>query len=164
MSIDLAGPVETASLPKDLDLRVFEPATDARAVHTAFDEAFAEEFRARREAHEDWEQRLLKRPDFDPGLWFVAWDGPQVAGVVAAYDFGDIGWVQGLGVRAPWRGRGVGLALLTRAFAALYARDRPTVGLGVDSENETGAGRLYERAGMHVDQRWIFYRRKLEPA
>ena len=27
------------------------------------------------EAHEDWEQRLLKRPDFDPALWLVAWDG-----------------------------------------------------------------------------------------
>ncbi len=164
MSIDLAGPVDPAPLPAHLELRVFEPSTDARAVHTALDEAFADEFRARRQAHEDWEQRLLKRPDFDPALWLVAWDGGDVAGVVAAYDFGDIGWVQGLGVRAPWRGRGLGLALLTHAFAALYARGRPTVGLGVDSENESGAGRLYERAGMHVDQRWIFYERTLEPA
>ena len=41
-------------------------------------------------------------------------------------------------------------------------RGRRGAGLGVDSENETGATRLYERAGMHVDQRWILYRRELK--
>jgi len=161
MRVDLTGPVAPAPFPEDLELRVFAPASEARAVHEALDEAFADDFRPRHDPQEDWEQRLLGRPEFDPGLWFVAWDDAQVAGAVAAYDFGDIGWVQGLGVRAPWRGRGVGLALLTQAFAALHGRGQTTVCLGVDSENETGAGRLYERAGMRVDQRWIFYRREL---
>jgi len=94
----------------------------------------------------------------------VGWDGDEIAGAVVAYDFGDIGWIQGLGVRTPWRGRGVGLALLTRALAALREHGRRTVCLGVDAENETGATRLYERAGMHVTLRWTLYRRRLGPA
>jgi ribosomal protein S18 acetylase RimI-like enzyme len=53
-----------------------------------------------------------------------------------------------LSVRREWRRRGLGVSLLQRAFAALYDRGLPTIGLGVDAENPTGALGLYERAGM----------------
>jgi mycothiol synthase len=164
MRIDMGRPAAQWPIPQGLDLRVFRPESDARAVKAALDEAFADEFWTRRQSFDQWEQRLLSRPEFDPSLWFVAWDGDVVAGAIVAYDFGDIGWVQGLGVRAPWRGRGAGLALLTRALAAFHEHGRPTVCLGVDAENETGATRLYERAGMHVTLRWTLYRRRLAPA
>ena len=59
-------------------------------------------------------------------------------------------WVHVLGVRRPWRRRGLGLALLLRVFAEFYARGERRAVLQVDSENETGATRLYERAGMSV--------------
>jgi ribosomal protein S18 acetylase RimI-like enzyme len=55
-----------------------------------------------------------------------------------------------LGVRRPWRGRGLGEALLRRSFAALHARGQRRIRLSVDAENPTGATRLYERAGMRV--------------
>jgi ribosomal protein S18 acetylase RimI-like enzyme len=35
------------------------------------------------------------------------------------------------------------------------------VGLEVDSENETGATHLYERAGMHVSRRYATYEKTL---
>jgi ribosomal protein S18 acetylase RimI-like enzyme len=35
------------------------------------------------------------------------------------------------------------------------------VGLEVDSENESGATRLYERAGMHVTRRYATYEKAL---
>lgn len=40
--------------------------------------------------------------------------------------------------------------LLRHAFAVFATRGRDTVGLGVDTENATGAPRLYDRHGMTV--------------
>ena len=54
-----------------------------------------------------------------------------------------------LGVRRPWRGRGIGRALLLSAFVAVQARGGEAVELGVDAANPTGATRLYEDVGMH---------------
>ncbi|HET9939129.1 MAG TPA: GNAT family N-acetyltransferase, partial [Gaiella sp.] len=58
-----------------------------------------------------------------------------------------------LGVLAEHRGNGLGTALLVTAFAAFRGRGLSRAGLGVDAENTTGAVRLYERAGMTVDER-----------
>jgi mycothiol synthase len=55
-------------------------------------------------------------------------------------------------VRRPWRGRGLGEALLRHSFVEFHRRGRRAVALGVDADSLTGATRLYERAGMHVDQ------------
>ena len=35
------------------------------------------------------------------------------------------------------------------------------MGLGVDAESLTGATRLYERAGMHADRRYVYYAEEL---
>ncbi|MGC0343559.1 ribosomal protein S18 acetylase RimI-like enzyme [Streptomyces sp. SLBN-8D4] len=45
---------------------------------------------------------------------------------------------------------GLGALLLRQAFAAFAARGRDTAGLGVDTENATGAPALYARNGMSV--------------
>lgn len=53
-------------------------------------------------------------------------------------------------VRAPWRRRGIGLALLHTAFGGIHRRGIHRAELGVDAENPAGANRPYERAGMHA--------------
>ena len=53
------------------------------------------------------------------------------------------------------------MALLLHSFGEFYRRGRHTVGLGVDSQNLTGATRLYERAGMHVARIYIAYEKEL---
>lgn len=50
-----------------------------------------------------------------------------------------------------------------RAFRALQQRGVQRVGLGVDARNKTGATRLYERVGMHVDQELVSYKIELRP-
>ena len=100
---------------------------------------------------------MTDSPRFDPTLWFVAEEGDEIAGVALCswHQSGDpqFGWVNVLGVRRPWRKRGLGLALLLHAFAEFGRRGATRVGLGVDAENTTGAVRLYERAGMSVARR-----------
>jgi ribosomal protein S18 acetylase RimI-like enzyme len=74
-----------------------------------------------------------------------------------------MGWVGTLGVRRPWRKRGLGLALLRYSFNEFYRRGIRKVGLGVDAQNLTGALRLYEGAGMHVHQTFDQYEKELRP-
>lgn len=74
-----------------------------------------------------------------------------------------MGWVHQLGVRRPWRQRGLGLALLQQSFAALHQRGRLRVGLGVDADSLTGATRLYEKAGMKVVRQYDTYEKELRP-
>jgi ribosomal protein S18 acetylase RimI-like enzyme len=106
---------------------------------------------------------------YDPTLYFLAIDVPsgEIAGFnlcrpQSHYD-ADRGWVSAIGVRRPWRKRGLGLALLRHAFNEFYRRGKHKVGLGVDSQNLTGALRLYESAGMHMDQAHDFYEKELRP-
>jgi ribosomal protein S18 acetylase RimI-like enzyme len=69
--------------------------------------------------------------------------------------------VGALGVRRPWRGRGLGRALLLRTFAEFRRRGVTRVTLGVDAENPTGATRLYESVGMDVELEAVVYEKTL---
>ena len=66
-----------------------------------------------------------------------------------------IGHVDSLRVVPEWRRRGIGSALLRRAFAELGARAAVKVGLSVDAASPTGAPDLYLNAGMHVVRRYL---------
>ena len=71
-----------------------------------------------------------------------------------------IGWVGSLGVRRKWRKQGLGMALLLHSFGEFYKRGETVVGLGVDASNPTGATRLYERAGMHIETEYVCYEKE----
>jgi ribosomal protein S18 acetylase RimI-like enzyme len=135
---------------------------DGPAFHEALADAFSEEWGATPMEYDEWRQARLEADDFDPELWSIVRDGDEVAAVARcdAYRYGG-GWVAGLGVRKPWRKRGLGLALLQRTFRLFHERGERSVGLGVDSENPTGATRLYERAGMHVESESVTFERSL---
>jgi mycothiol synthase len=112
------------------------------------------------ESFEDW-LHWAKREPFDPELWFLAVDGEELVGISLCRDewAGDaeLGWVSVLGVRRAWRRKGLGSALLLQSFRELRARGNKRVGLGVRADNATGAVRLYERVGMRVDGRQVWY-------
>ena len=74
-----------------------------------------------------------------------------------------IGWVGTLGVRRPWRKKGLGLALLQASFGEFYKRGMKTIGLGVDASNPTGATRLYQRAGMYIASEFLTFEKELRP-
>lgn len=116
-----------------------------------------------------WQNIIENDEKFDPSLWFLAMDDDEIAGVLlcrqSANDDPQMGWVGTLGVRRPWRRRGLGLALLQHAFAVFKRRGRHSVGLGVDAGSLTGATRLYMKAGMHSDplHRQDLYEKELRP-
>jgi ribosomal protein S18 acetylase RimI-like enzyme len=124
---------------------------EARALHEAINEAFADDYGHHPLSFDEWKRMRLNAPDFDGSLWFVARAGDEIAGLCRCTEqrWGS-GWIDALGVRRRWRRRGLGGALLRYAFRELYDRGQRSVGLGVDTQNPSGATRLYERAGMRV--------------
>jgi ribosomal protein S18 acetylase RimI-like enzyme len=138
--------------PDGIELRALDVERDGRRVHEVIEEAFAEEWGHAARTYEEWRRRTFDAPGFDPELVPVAWEGDEIAGLSLNYHkrMGDWGWIGSIGVRKPWRRRGLGLALLYESFRRFRATGETVVALGVDAENPTGAVRLYERAGMRV--------------
>jgi mycothiol synthase len=156
--------VDPPDWPAGISVATFEDGQDA-AVHAATQEAFADHWEHRDSPFDEWRKWSIEDPRFDPSLWFVAWGGDELAGfsLCRTHSSGDLqhGYVSTLGVRRPWRRQGLGTALLLHSFADMKRRGMTKASLGVDAENTTGAVRLYERAGMTVDQRHEIYRKAL---
>lgn len=148
-------------LPEGIVVQPYRP-EDADELRAALNETFAEDPFFHTVSPSNFREFYLRARGFDPGLWLLAWDGDELAGFALAYagrggDL-DLGWVGTLGVREPWRRRGLGKALLRGSFHELSVRGLHRIGLGVDAENATGAVTLYEWVGMHIAQRndnWV---------
>ena len=161
MEIDMSEAPEVPEWPEHITVRTFEPGQDDRAVFAAIDEAFQDHWGHMPGDYEEWKHWTIERDNFDPSLWFLAFDGGEIAGAsLCTYQMND-GWVDTLAVRRPWRRRGLAIALLLHSFGEFNQRGKYKVGLGVDSQNLTGATRLYERAGMHVARTYISYEKEL---
>jgi mycothiol synthase len=152
MLIELDPPPPEPVWPVGIEVRTARPCEE-RMLYEVHEECFADHWEHVPEPFEEWAHWLVRREDRDPDLWFVATEADEVAGYALCFPHEtepEVGWVQTLGVRRPWRRRGVGRALLLHAFAELRRRGFARAGLGVDAESLTGANRLYESAGMRV--------------
>ena len=67
------------------------------------------------------------------------------------------GYIGTVGTLKEARGKGIGTLLLRTAFSEFHGRGHRKVTLGVDSENGTGAVRLYESVGMSAVRDWPLY-------
>jgi mycothiol synthase len=134
----------------------------ARPFHAALEEAFAEHWEYERTPYEKWWERQIAKPDHDPSLWFLArTDEDVVAATRNDPERSGGGWIGAIGVRPAWRGRGLAKALLVQSFREFHRRGMRRVGLGVDSQNATGATRLYKSIGMVVDAENVVWEKEL---
>jgi mycothiol synthase len=171
MTIDLDQAPPEPEWPEGLVVRTYQERPDLRAVYRATDEAFRDAWgyvqRDEEEGLARWQYRLENDPDFDPSLWYLALDGDEIAAVALCKpkvgDDPDMGFVDILGVRRPWRRQGLALGLLHHVFGEFRRRGRKRAGLGVDTESLTGATRLYEKAGMRVIRQLDAYELELRP-
>jgi mycothiol synthase len=156
MEADLSGAPAEPRWPEGITVREFRPGEDDRRVYEVHEETFADQADSEPMTYEEWRHWNFREP-FNPDLWFLAEDGDELAGILLGRSerAGDetLGWISVLGVRHPWRRRGLGRALLLHSFHALRERGKPRAGLGVDGANPTGAVQLYEAAGMRVVRR-----------
>ena len=166
MVIELDEEPGAANWPEGVELRTFATGEE-RVVFEAHTEVWEDTWEPLDEPYEEWTSWTVGRASFDPSLWFLAWDGAELAGFALCRQdevSPDRGWVSVLGVRRPWRRRGLGEALLRHAFAEFRRRGYARVGLGVDAGSPTGATRLYERAGMRIYRVTAFYEKEIPAA
>jgi len=173
MRRDLSQPVPDEYLPSGLILDNYRPELD-RALMDTFNESFSDHWGFEPITYEDWQQFIIHAASFRPELTFLALDsegrGTQIAGfsvnVVREEDNQRQGITEGiineLGTRRPWRKRGIASALVCASMRAFKAAGLDYAGLGVDTENQTGALDLYERLGFKVIKRSVTFSKSIE--
>ena len=156
-------------LPEGLEVRPVQPEHE-RVIWAAAREAFVDMWDY---AEEDWTDEELdawrQEPTFDSGLWQVAWDGDQVAGMVLNFVNREEneeynrqrGYTEGICVRRPWRRRGLAKALIARSFRMHRDLGMTEAALGVDAQNPNGALQLYKSMGFRPVKRHTTYRKPL---
>jgi mycothiol synthase len=152
MAIELTEEPSEPALPDGLAVDELRD-DEYEAFYEVLNEAFAEHWEWHQTPYDEWlELRKGQHHDEHGPVWFVVRDADELAAVTRSdASVAGGGYVGAIGVRPAWRGKGLGKALLYRTFAEFWRRGTMRVTLDVDSQNETGAVRLYERVGMHVD-------------
>jgi mycothiol synthase len=164
--VDFAGEPTPPGDIEGIEVRGFRP-EESRRLYKAHVEAFVDHWGEGDETYEAFRHHHLDGPEYDPGLWFLAWHGEDLAGYVGAHgksrEDPSRGYIVLLGVRRPYRRKGLGEALLLHAFRALHACGRRGADLHVDTESVTGATRLYARVGMSAQPRFATWEKELRP-
>jgi ribosomal protein S18 acetylase RimI-like enzyme len=171
MEIDLTHPCAAPNLPDGMRIEPMDPDSELRDTILALEDGFKDHWghvdRPFDEVYAQYQHYIKNDPDFDPSLWPLAKSGDQIAGVCRSsaktVEDPDMGWVNQLCVRKPWRRQGLGMALLLMAFNDFYRRGAQRAGLAVDAASLTNATRLYEKAGMHVTKQYNSYEMELRP-
>ena len=164
MRRDLSQPIPDEYAPDGIALRVYRPEFD-RGMLQALNEAFSDHWGFEPATEQDWQIFMVGRSDFSPDLTFVAMEGDEVIGMSINVVNPESnqrqniqeGWIQTLGVRRAWRKRGIASALLCQSMRAFRAAGLDYATLGVDTQNLTGALRLYERLGFVAFKRGITF-------
>jgi mycothiol synthase len=158
--------------PEGISIQTYQDFDDLETILRAVDDAFQDHWgyvdrSGDPERINRFRYSIENDKDFDPALWYLAMDGDEIAGMsLCNPKFGtdrETGFVETLGVLRPWRRQGLVLALLHYTFAEFKQRDYKQVGLGVDTQNLSGATRLYEKAGMQVAKELAVYEKELRP-
>lgn len=158
--------IPDAPMPPGLEVRTVQM-DQLQAIRDASVEAFRDHWGFNQEEEPTVEQMVGDR-NFDPSLWRVAWDGDQVAGMVLSFidhkqnaEYNRLrGWTESISVRRTWRKRGLARSLIAQSLWAVKERGMTEAALGVDTENLTGALRLYEGMGFRPVKRFSIYRLK----
>ena len=157
-----------APLPDGLEIREVQP-EHMRLIWAAADEAFRDHWGYTPSTESDYELFLTDPVMTDTSLWRIAWDGDEVAGQVRSYINAEEnarhgrlrGYTEHISVGRPWRRRGLARALIAASFPLLRARGMTEAALGVDTENTSGALRVYEGCGFRPVSRSATYRKTL---
>lgn len=154
MHIDIEQPIPQPVWPLGVEVRTAQTGIDDRHIHAVIQKAFS------RPEHPDqpfdeWKEFMMRADLYHSDLWFLAFSGDEIVGTCLCFPYEDIGWIRQLAVAESFRKRGLGTALLHKAFQAFKQNGYKKVGLAVESSNEN-AYHLYEKAGMqkiiHLDE------------
>lgn len=167
MRRDLHEPIPEAEMPTGLRLVNYRPEWD-RKLQQAFNDSFADHWNFHPVTDEDWQMWFTGGEDFRPDLTYLVLDGDEIA----AFSINGVnpqrnqqrgvqeGWIHQLGTRRGWRKRGLATTLLLASMQAFEKEGLDFAALGVDTQNPTGALKIYERVGFKPFKRMIAFEKK----
>lgn len=169
MRIDLNNSLPQPIFPEHISLKTFAEVNDLPKLYRADDEIFRDHWdyvsQPEEAALQEWQHWIDSYANIDFAYWYLAMDGDEIAAMSLCLPYligqEDTGHVYSLGVREAWRRQGLALALLYHSFRELKAVGRTHVTLTVDAENVNNATRLYEKAGMHVFEQTLIWKKTL---
>ena len=140
-------------------------------VRRAHNRAFTEHHGSSERDAASWESLFTGQRAFRPDLSILALEDDVVVGYVLAYvheaDTAATGvretYLGQIGVLPHARGRGLASAMIGAALHAAARNDCARAGLEVDSDNVTGAMRLYEFLGFTTTRTQVAWSRPLPP-
>jgi mycothiol synthase len=165
-----AAPIPEIRLPENLRLQAWNSSLNMAAFQ-AVDQAFEDHWGHIPMDEEHWRLWVLDHEYFHPELSFMVTEGAELAGVsvnkVRAAENKAVGikegWIQTLAVRRAWRRQGIASALLSASMQAFKAAGYDFAGLTVDTDNLTGALRIYERLGFKSISRINVFSKTIYP-
>ena len=164
----VTDPLPDAPMPAGLEVRPVQP-EHIRPIWDAMQEAFRDHWGYVPGTEIDY-QGWQGESSFQPDLWKVAWDGAQVAGMVLNFidhpeneEYERLrGYTEGISVRRPWRKRGLARSLIVQSINMFKDMGMTETALGVDSQNLSGAFRLYQGVGYKKIKQYVIYRKPLD--
>ncbi len=154
MHIELDTKIKQPQLPEDVIIRTAQTGIDDKEIHAVIQKAFRKPGKDN-QPFDEWKEFMMRADLYHSDLWFLALHGKEIIGTCLCFPYENIGWVRQLAVSKEFRNRGLGSALLRRAFLAFKERGYNKVGLAVESSNPN-ACKLYEKVGMkkviHLDE------------
>lgn len=159
--------IPETQLPDGIDVRIVNE-QDERKVWDASVEAFRDHWGFSPPTEQDYTSYKNSKY-WQPDLWQVAWDGDEVVSSVLNYIDQDYnmkfqrkrGWTENISTRREWRRRGIAKALIVRSMHMHKAKGMTEVGLGVDTNNLSGALNLYQSLGYKKDKTMMTYRKEM---
>jgi ribosomal protein S18 acetylase RimI-like enzyme len=144
---------------ENLDIRAIDVANpDLIALwHSAHQNSFSNHFGFAPRELEKWRELVLDST-FDPKGVFLAFKNGEPVGFCQCndeYAEEDRGFINLLGVTHENQGMGIGEALLQTGISYCLTKGYDSVELNVDTGNESGALKLYEKVGFKPESSWI---------
>ncbi len=166
MQRDLTLPIDQPDLPPAFRLIDWDTRRNEEALQV-FNESFSDHWGFIPLPAELWQSVHPEHEDFRPDLscMVISAKNKELVGISVnkvnraenQARGSQEGWIMDLGVRQPWRKQGIATAMLNASMQAFKADGLTTAGLGVDTENLTGALRIYERLGFDPVMRYLTY-------
>ncbi|MDY6940162.1 MAG: GNAT family N-acetyltransferase [Cyanobacteriota bacterium] len=172
MARSLSEPIPTPKFPEGFRVQKSQVRQNTQAYVEMFNQSFIDHWDFSPLTVEELEY-FSGKPTYRPELDLVA-ISPD--GTFAAFCFAEIdpeenqrydrneGVIEVLGTRRGFRQRGLGRAMLLSGLQGLREAGVETAKLGVDSQNPSGALRLYESVGFDRVETWMTYAKVVDRA
>jgi len=164
MQRDLTQLIADVPLPEGLRLAGWSESLD-QPMMAAFNDAFRGQWGLPEMNAELWRQFFTGVPQFRGDLTYLVLAGETIAGFCLNWvdqtrnEQSGIqeGFIEAIGVIPEWRGKGIASSLLLHTMREFLAAGMERAALDVDTQNPTGALRLYEKLGFEAVKRTITF-------